>query len=64
MTTFVKCFDVDRANRPTAHDLLERLLDCSSYVYAGDWKYDRVPSDLVQDLLCYLASNMEKDGIK
>ena len=38
-------------------DLADRLDECESYVTKdGDWKYDRVPSDLVQDLLAYLRN--------
>ena len=38
-----------------AKKLADRLINCPSCVTSdGDWKYDRVPSDLVQDILFFL----------
>ena len=42
----------------TPGELADRLDECWSYVTKdGDWEYDRVPSDLVQDLLAYLRNH-------
>ena len=42
----------------TATELRNRLEACESHVLneTGEWKWDRVPSDLVMDLLGFLAS--------
>ena len=46
-----------------AKKLADRLRDCQSYVTSdGDWKYDRVPSDLVQDILFFLRDIESRMG--
>lgn len=49
---------------PDPTELAKRLEACDSVVTKdGDWKYDKVPSDLVQEILAFLwnASNSESD---
>ena len=46
-----------------AKKLADRLIDCQSCVTSdGDWKYDRVPSDLVQDILFFLRDIESRIG--
>ena len=48
---------------PSASELADRLEMCCSVVTKdGEWKYDRVPSDLVQDLLDFLHRLAKEDS--
>lgn len=50
------------SDEPTAWQLHEMLRDCDSKVTKdGEWKYDKVPSNLVEDLLFFLE-RMDKKG--
>ena len=45
-----------KSDAPTAKELADRLDACESHVKNGDWKYDKVPADLVRDLLDHLRA--------
>ena len=42
--------------------MIDRLLHAPSCVRFGDWKYDRVPSSLVTELLGYLHDRLREVG--
>ena len=51
-----KAMNNKKSDAPTAKELADRLDACESHVKDGDWKYDKVPADLVRDLLDHLRA--------